>query len=151
MWTSSRPGVELKPIEGAAAPADTAVLRLRQMRALAQEFTGRQLNREGLDREMRLLPQPIYRYENTRGDLIDGGLFVFVLGTDPEAFLLIEARQPAAGGPQWQYGAARMSSINLRINHHGREVWNAPVLPWSQVSDRNEPYTFFQFESEKGR
>ena len=33
---------------------------------------------------MRLLAQPIYRYENTKGDLIDGALFAFVLGTDPE-------------------------------------------------------------------
>ena len=51
---------------------------------------------------MRLLAQPIYRYENTKGDLIDGGLFVFVLGTDPEAFLLIEARRPQSGAPEWR-------------------------------------------------
>ena len=80
-------------------PADSAAARLRQMRALAQEFTGRQTNREGVDRDMRLLAQPIYRYENTKGDLIDGGLFVFVLGTDPEVFLLIEARRPPSGAP----------------------------------------------------
>ena len=67
------------------------------MRALAQEFTGRQTNRAGVDSEMRLLAQPIYRYENTKGDLIDGGLFVFVQGTDPEMFLLIEARTVADG------------------------------------------------------
>ena len=97
VWTPSRPGLELKPIPDAPAPADSASARLRQMRALAQEFTGRQTTREGVDRDMRLLAQPIYRYENTKGDLIDGGLFVFVLGTDPEVFLLIEARRPASG------------------------------------------------------
>ena len=115
----------LKPIPGAAGPADSAPARLRQMRALAQEFTGRQTNREGVDREMRLLAQPIYRYENTKGDLIDGGLFVFVLGTDPEAFLLIEARRPPVGVLQWHFGATRMNSINLRLNHRGREVWTS--------------------------
>jgi hypothetical protein len=150
VWIPARPGVELKPIPGATAPADSASARLRQLRALAQEFTGRQTNREGVDRDMRLLAQPIYRYENTSGDLIDGGLFVFVLGTDPEAFLLIEARRPSSGTPEWQYGATRMNSINLRINHRGREVWNAPEIPWSQVWDSREPYTVFRYELAPG-
>ena len=39
VWTPSRPGLELKPIPGAPAPADSAAARFRQMRALAQEFT----------------------------------------------------------------------------------------------------------------
>jgi hypothetical protein len=150
VWTPSRPGLELKPISGAAPPADSASGRLRQMRALAQEFTGRQTNREGVDRDMRLLAQPIYRYENTKGDLIDGGLFVFVLGTDPEAFLLIEAHRSSSGSPEWRFGATRMNSINLRINHRDREVWNVPVIPWSQVWDSGEPYTVFRYELAPG-
>jgi len=150
VWAPARAGLELKPIKGAAAPAGTAPARLRQMRALAQEFTSRQTNREGVDRDMRLLAQPIYRYENTKGDLIDGGLFVFVLGTDPEVFLLIEARRPHGGAPEWQFGATRMNSINLRINHRGREVWHAAEIPWSQVWDSREPYTVFRYELAPG-
>jgi hypothetical protein len=146
-WTPSRPGLELKPIPGAAVPADSAPARLRQMRALAQEFTGRQTDRQGVDRDMRLLAQPIYRYENTKGDLIDGGLFVFVVGTDPEAFLLIEARRPPGGAPEWQFGATRMNSINLRLNHRGREIWNAPEIPWEQVWDPRQPYTVFRYDT----
>jgi hypothetical protein len=146
-WTPSQPGLELKPIPGAAAPADSAPARLRQMRALAQEFTGRQTSREGVDRDMRLLAQPIYRYENTKGELIDGGLFVFVLGTDPEAFLLIEARRPPGGAPEWRFGATRMNSINLRLNHRGREIWNAPEIPWEQVWDPRQPYTVFRYDT----
>jgi hypothetical protein len=146
VWAPSRPGLALTPIPGATVPAGSAPVRLRQMRALAQEFTGRQTNREGVGRDMRLLTQPIYRYENTRGDLIDGAMFVFVLGTDPEAFLLIEARRPQTGAPEWRFGAARMNSINLRINHRGREVWNAPEIPWARVWDITEPYTFFRYE-----
>ena len=151
VWATGRPGVELKPTQGAGTPADSAPVRLRQMRALAQEFTGRQTNREGVDRDMRLLAQPIYRYENTRGDLIDGGLFVFVLGTDPEVFLLLEARRPASGAPEWHFGAVRMNSIDLRINYRGREIWNAPVIPWDQVWDHGEPYTIFRYDLETGR
>jgi hypothetical protein len=146
VWTPRKPGLELKPIAGAPAPADTAAARLRQMRTLAQQFTGRQTTRERVDRDMRLLAQPIYRYQNTKGDLIDGGLFVFVVGTDPEAFLLIEARRTSSGAPQWQFGATRMNSVDLRIKHADRDVWSAPEIPWAQVWDGREPYCVFRFE-----
>jgi hypothetical protein len=150
VWTPSRPGVELKPIPGAPVPADSAGARFRQLRSIAQEFSARQTNRDGVDRDMRLLAQPIYRYEKTKGDLIDGGLFVFVLGTDPEAFLLIEARRTKSGALEWQFGATRMNSIDLRITHRGREIWHAPEIPWSQVWDATQPYCVFRFEGTLG-
>jgi len=150
VWTPSRPGLELKPIPGAPVPADSAAARLRQMRTLAEEFTGRQTTRQRFERDMRLLTQPIYRYENTKGDLIDGGLFVFVLATDPDAFLLIEARRTKAGAAEWRFGATRMNANALRMTHRGREIWNAPELPWSQVWDGSEPYCIFRFELAPG-
>jgi hypothetical protein len=150
VWTPSRPGVELKPIPGAPAPAGSPAARLRQMRALAQEFTGRQTNRAGVDRDMRLLAQPLYRYEGTKGDLIDGGLFVFVQGTDPEVFLLIEARRPRGGALQWRFGATRMHGIDLRLYHRGPEVWSAPEIPPSQVFDSREPYCVFRYDVAPG-
>ena len=52
---------------------------------------------------MRLLAHPIYHYENTKGDLIDGGLFAFVQGTDPEVFLLVEARRPGGLRPRVEF------------------------------------------------
>ena len=146
VWTPARPGVELKPIPGAPAPADSAAGRLRQMRALAQEFTSRQTTRAGVDSAMRLLAQPIYRYENTKGDLIDGGLFVFVQGTDPEIFLLIEARRTRDGAPEWRFGATRMHGIDLRLYHRGNLIWRAPEIPWSQIIDPREPYWGFRVE-----
>jgi hypothetical protein len=150
VWTPARPGVELKPIPGAPAPAETAAARLRQMRALAQEFTGRQTSRGGVDRDMRLLAQPIYRYENTKGDLIDGGLFVFVLGTDPEVFLLIEARQSPGGAPEWRFGATRIHSIYLRLDHRGRAIWSAPELPPPEIFNTREPYCVLRFDLAPG-
>ena len=134
VWSPYRGGLELKPIPGAPAPADSAAARLRQMRALAQEFTGRQTNRAGVDSDMRLLAQPLYRYENTKGDLIDGGLFGFVQGTDPEVFLLIEARRPRGGAPEWCFGATRMHGIDLRLNHRGRRSGTPPRSPRRKCS-----------------
>ena len=45
VWTPSRPGLELKPIKDAAAPADSGPVRLRQMRPGAS--SGRQTSRDG--------------------------------------------------------------------------------------------------------
>jgi hypothetical protein len=147
VWAPARAGVELKPIPDAPAPADSAAGRLRQMRALAQEFTGRQTNRQRVDRDMRLLAQPVYRYEATQGELIDGGLFAFVQGTDPEVFLLIEARRPPGGAPGWYFGATRMHGIHLRLYRGGRVAWSAPEIPPERVYDRREPYVIFRFEA----
>jgi hypothetical protein len=150
VWTPGRRGLELQPIPGAPAPADSAAVRLRQMRALAQQFTGRQTNRAGVERDMRLLAQPLYRYENTKGDLIDGGLFACVQGTDPELFLLIEARRQRGGAPEWRFGATRMHGIDLRLKHRGQAIWSAPEIPLSQVFDSREPYCVFRYETPPG-
>jgi hypothetical protein len=150
VWTPSKPGLELKPVAGAPVPDGSATVRLRQMKLIAQEFTARQITGEGVDREMRLLNQPIYRYENTKGDLVDGGLFVFVVGTDPEAFLLIEARRTSGGPLEWQFGATRMTHKDLKIKQRDRVVWNVARLPWPQVWDGREPYVVFRFDLAPG-
>jgi hypothetical protein len=147
VWSPTRPGVEFNPIPGAPAPAESAAARLRQMRALAQEFTSRQTNRAGIDRDMRLLSKPLYRYEGTKGDLIDGSLFVMVQGTDPEILLLIEARRTRDGAPEWRFSAARSHGIDLRLYHRGDLIWRAPEIPWSQIIDRREPFWGVVFDT----
>ncbi len=97
LWNTSRPGIEMKPIPNAPTPGETAAQRLRQMRELAKEFTNRQTRRDGVEQENRLMTQPIFRYEGTEPPLIDGSLFAFVQGTDPELWLLIEARRSTTG------------------------------------------------------
>jgi len=146
VWAPARRGVELKPIPGAPAPADSAAGRLRQMRAIAREFTSRQTTRAGVDSAMRLLSQPLYRYEDSKGDLIDGGLFVFVQGGAPEIFLLIEARRTRDGVPEWRFGATRMHGIDLRLYYRGNLIWRAPEIPWSQIIDPREPFWGFRVE-----
>ena len=77
-------------------PAATSSQRLRQIRELAKDFTARQVTPTGVDYEMRLLLQPIYRYEGTEVHPIDGMLFAIVHATDPEVFLQIEGAKSAA-------------------------------------------------------
>jgi hypothetical protein len=149
LWSPSRPGVEFRAIPGAQAPAESPAGRLRQMRAMAKEFAGGETTREGVARELRLLTQPIYRYESTDPDVVDGGLFAFVEGTDPEIVLAMEARRTAKG-VEWQFAAARMNSVALRLKQRDREVWSVPEIPWSQARDHAEPYSLFIFHPDPG-
>ena len=125
-WKPEAPGVDLKPIPDAPEPAATAPLRLAQLRALAREFSGRSLSDRKEAWELRLLPRPLYRYEGTDPDVIDGAVFALVstAGTDPEILLLLEARKLAAG-PAWVFGAARFSDMNLWLKHKDAEVWSS--------------------------
>ncbi len=142
-WNARTPGMELKPLSEAPAPAATAAERLRQMRNAVRQFRAEATSREGERSQLRLLSSPLYRCEKTEGDLIDGALFAFVQATDPDVVLLIEARRGAA---EWQYGLARLNSIALRAFFRDREVWSAPELPWRQVQDRSQPYFSRRFE-----
>lgn len=138
-WAPRVAGVSLAPIPGAPAPAATPAERLRQLRALSREFRA-YLDISDNRSELRLLTQPLYRYEvQGRPDLTDGALFAFVQTTDPEVLLVIEDRPRGAGGPPaWHYGFARMSMVDLRAEHKGRGVWRAA---WdNQVESPDKPY-----------
>ena len=125
-WQPEEAGIALAPITDAPEPAKTKVLRLAQMRDIARRFTS-QVDRQGGMSEMRLLPQPIYRYEmKDGGSVVDGAVFAFVwtTGTDPEVLLVIEARR-TDGGVQWQFAPARFTNREARLKYQGREIWKA--------------------------
>jgi hypothetical protein len=145
-WSSDRGGVKFQPVPGAPAPAGTPAGRLRQLRAIAAEFSAAKSDRKAIGRPLRLLTQPVYRYENIPSG---GALFAFVEGTDPEIFLLIEAK---AGdkGPAWHYALARMNSVAFHVVHRGQEIWSAPVIPWAQARNPREPYTLLIFRPGEG-
>jgi hypothetical protein len=136
VWTPPMPGITLAPIPGAPAPASTPAERLRQMRALAHEFHAFFDNVEDKS-ELRLLPKPLYRYATNRPGLLDGALFAFVVTTDPEVLLAIEAR-PVAGAAVWHYGFARMSMVSMRAQHKDQSVWKVEWVYDLQAPDK--PY-----------
>jgi hypothetical protein len=133
-WTPEGPGVDLTPIPGAPPPAASAKARLVQMRALTRDFTASTLDKQEVRWELRTLPKPLYRYESTDPEVLDGAVFGFVssAGTDLEALLVIEARRPAGGGdPVWRFGAGRFTDLDLWARHKGQEVYTAPRYEWN--------------------
>lgn len=113
-------------ISGAAAPAATAPQRLVQIRTLAREFTVEILDTRNLskgeDQRPRLLPKPLYRYDAEQAKTLDGALFAFVLGTDPELLFLLEC-DTAKAHPEWQFGAGRMNRYQIHLKRRGETVW----------------------------
>jgi hypothetical protein len=121
-WKPSEYVCKFTDLPRSPLPAAKPVLRLAQMRAVAADFSvldnfGGKETRE----ELRLLPQPVYRYSE-EGTILDGSLFVFVLGTDPECCLLLEACKDDRGS-RYRYAVAPMSIFHLEARYKGDTVW----------------------------
>ena len=131
VWSPEKPGVQFQAVPEADPPAENPAARLRQMKTFAAHFSSTMLGwrADKSDREeLRLLPQPLYRYESKRSDLLDGAVFGFVQGTDPESLLLLEAFQ---NGKQfeWQFAFARRTSGELEARRKDKIVWHAERFP----------------------
>jgi hypothetical protein len=122
VWAPRQAGAEYKAVPGAARPGETPEQRLRQMRALAQEFAAEDNFRRQSWQKLRLFPRPLTRYGKPGAELIDGAIFCFALGTDPELFLMIEARA-GNDGPVWHYAFAPITVYDLKASHKGQDVW----------------------------
>jgi hypothetical protein len=148
VWKTSEVGLRFVDVPKAPAPAAGEAQRLLQLKQLAKEFAGSSKPRGGSEVELRLLPQPIYRYAAPKQGIVTGALFAFVQGTDPDIFLLIEARGKDADGARWHFAAARMNSVQeLRLRHRDQQVWVAEIIPWKEIFLEHEhSYTTFRFK-----
>jgi hypothetical protein len=140
IWEPSGPGMVFKPVPGAPKVGATAAERLRQMRDLAAQFsvvagygpTGE--NKETL----RLMATPIYRYQSPGQGVADGAIFNFAQGTNPEAFLVIEAR---GKDPEWQFCFGRMNGFcSLRAAWKDKGVWQVDRLSSATIYDPKQAY-----------
>jgi hypothetical protein len=131
IWRPQQSGAKFADIPDAPLPEQERAARLRQMKSLSGQFQSTMLGwkSDNTDREdLRLLPRPLYRYQPTAGQIIDGAVFAFAMGTDPESLLLIEAVK-RDGAAVWQYAFARRTSGELEGRHRGQVVWHADRYP----------------------
>ena len=136
IWSPQTAGVEFKDVPKAPKPAKTAAERLRQMKAIAESYKATMTGwaADDSDQEaLRLLPRPLYRYDLMNAKepdpkLLDGGLFAYVIGTDPEVVLVLEAIG-TADKADWQYAFVRATSGGLEVKMGDEVVWTAPKHP----------------------
>lgn len=144
VWSPNTPGINFEDIPDAPEPAETPAARLRQMKSLAERFRATMTGWKGdnSDREeLRLLPRPLYRYDlkdskEAHPNLQDGALLAFVMGTDPEVVMVLEAIN-RDGRSVWQYAFARATSGGLEARLDGKVVWVAEKYPANR--NRNSP------------
>jgi hypothetical protein len=136
LWYPRTTGVQFADIPGAPPVEVTASQRLRQLKSLAEQFQSTMVGWKSDDtdrEELRMLPRPLYRYETKEGPVIDGAVFGFVMGTDPESLLLIEAVKEGDGKDgnkaKWQFAFARRTSGELEGRHRDKVVWKAARYP----------------------
>lgn len=115
-WDATGSALTLKELPDAPKPASTAPGRLAQMRQLARRFAAKErLNKESID--CRLLTQPIDRYQSAEDKIVDGAIFAYANGTNPELGVVFES-----DGKRWQYGIIRLTAAESSVTLDGREV-----------------------------
>jgi hypothetical protein len=145
-WQPQEPGITLEPVPDAPEPARTEARRLAQMRDLARQFSAHMFRQDSQLEELRLLPQPLYRYELAADSaVVDGALFAYVwaaVGTDPEVLLVLEARR-TGGGVQWQFAPVRFTNREAWVKFQKREIWRVPPVKFGGAEMKSRPYAVF--------
>ncbi|MDB5348460.1 MAG: hypothetical protein JWP89_6837 [Schlesneria sp.] len=146
-WNPVKAGLMFQPLKNVDAPVTSHAARLVQMRRLAKDFSASLVDDRGdaagVQRQLRLLTQPIFRYPvaGENSNYADGALFAFVEGTDPEVFLLIEATPPSDTA-SWRYALVRMNSDALQVVLREDVVWTAPKIEYP-LNLSQAPYSLF--------
>jgi hypothetical protein len=128
-WRATGSAVTMTPLADAPIPSKTAAGRLTQMRQLARAFKVHERLGDGQIVECRLLAQPIDRYSSAAEKIVDGAIFAFANGTNPELGLLLECDDE-----RWSYGAVRLSSAEMTIELGDRDVAKFPIGDFRSTS-----------------
>jgi len=122
-WKPSEFVCKFADLPNSPVPADKPVLRLAQMRAIAADFSV--IDYFGVQEmkvDLRLLTQPAYRYAE-EGKIVDGAMFIFAHGTNPECCVLVEAYQDGKGS-RYRYAVAPMSIYKLETRYKDAPIWS---------------------------
>lgn len=142
-WNENDSAAEIKRIPSASAPAPEPRVRQRQLKQLAQKFAAHELFEPKDTRyDLRLLERPLYTYRDETGAVLDGAVFTFAHGTNPEIMLFIEARVDLKDRSKsvWQYTIGRSSNAEWYLEYDGKEIFHAPPMHGVFASDK--PYFF---------
>lgn len=114
------------------APSVGRSRRLQQMKQLARRFRAVAVAGDSGRTELRLLPNPVYRYAAAEHKSDDGAAFVFAYGTNPEVVLLIEFAE-IGDTAEWRYTLAPATASTVTVTLDGREIWDQPRFTGSDA------------------
>ena len=122
-WTTTAPGVVFASIDSEEEPNINPRIRLAQMRSIALKHFSATLDPDTPgSEELRLINSPIFRYVDMPTDVTDGAMFAFAQDTDPEVFLILEARKPIDKGSYWFFAMAPSTSHGVKGKYQGKVV-----------------------------
>jgi hypothetical protein len=131
-WRPRTSVLEFKPLDDAPPPAETAERRLLQMKQLARGFAIKE-KFQGDVSVLRLLPRPVDRYEDREAGIVDGAMFAFTYGTNPELVLLLECESN-----KWQFALARLGGAELNVKRGDKTL---QIFPELVATAPNDAYT----------
>ena len=141
VWTPSLATTSMMSTGVPANPNQSQRQMKTAARLVARKFQAEVLNNEVRTR-LRLLPQPVHEYKNAEKELAFGAMFAFVDQTDPEVWLMIEARPKDTGDYLWHYRCVRMNTGELSVSLNGIKVWQCD--PVSILDNPTSDYIIFQ-------
>jgi len=124
VWKPKPASIEGTLVAEDLIPATTAPRRLTQMRTIARELAGRHISADGKVSELRLLPQPLFRYDAPEAGIIDGAIFTLSVATDPEILVVLEARSIDSVS-NWYIVPFRSHFDALELSYKGKQIWSA--------------------------
>lgn len=154
-WTAREPGQDRQKLSDAPEPAATSATRQIQLKQLRQRFTAHEKTPVEGRIQLRPLPNPLYRYQDTATGLFDGAVFAFTNGTNPEVLLILEVSRQKVDGPfEWTYAFGQMTGGEVYATLDDREVWtrtdadppavrDAYANGWLPDQTARNPKTFF--------
>lgn len=131
IWQPDKAGLEFKAVPDAPLPSASKQGRQLQMKSIARQFGATMLGwkRDSSEQEvLRLLPRPLYSYTAGTPQRLDGAVFGFASGTDPEVLLLLEAIGDE-GRSRWEFALVRQTSGELEVRYGNAVVWHVDAYP----------------------
>jgi hypothetical protein len=122
-WTAREPGLNLRVLAGAPLPAEKPAARLGQMKGLFARFAAHEGAVVEGRIELRPMARPLYRYRDEAAGVIDGAIFSFANGTNPEVLWVIEAQSDDQKNESWHFGFVQMTGAEVIAELDGKELW----------------------------
>src|SRR5207244_3859720 len=114
-----------------------------QMRSLAARFsaTYTAVHLGAKPFELRLLTQPLLRYETDDDNGADGALFGYAQSTTPVGLLLLESR-PKQDGHRWHYAYSSLVTGPVTARYKDQEIFSLERDAAS--TDPKQPFVLFR-------